>query len=284
MVVGQMMRRGRAASPAGAKRRTRMRTCSIVSVAAALLLAATFLYVSGEAPSAQNQTRALPRSADGKPNLQGIWQVVNSANWDLEPHSAEDRIPGGMGVVEGGTIPYLPAALAKRNENRANRKTADPVSKCFIPGVPRATYMPLPFQIIQTPKYTVISYEFAHTQRIIYTDGSPHVEALDFWMGDSRARWEGDTLVVDVKDLNDKTWFDHAGNYHSDQLHVVERYSPIDADHLNYEATIEDPAVFSRSWKISMPIYRRLEPNLQIIEYDCVSYFWQKFIKPGSTR
>jgi hypothetical protein len=127
-----------------------------------------------------------------------------------------------------------------------------------------------------------MSYEFAHTQRIIYTDGSPHVDALDFWMGDSRARWEGDTLVVDVKDLNDKTWFDNAGNYHSDQLHVVERYSFIDADHLRYEATIEDPQVFSRAWKISMPIYRRLEPNLQVIEYDCVSYFWQKYIKPST--
>jgi hypothetical protein len=279
-----MMRVEGAGALAGAKRRTRMRTRSIVSAAAALLLASTPVCLSGEAPKAQGQTRVLPRSADGRPDLQGIWQVVNSANWDLEAHSAEDGIPGGMGVVEGGAIPYLPAALARRNENRANRKTADPISKCFIPGVPRATYVPLPFQIIQTPKYAVISYEYAHTQRIIYTDGSPHVEALDFWMGDSRGRWEGDTLVVDVKDFNDKTWLDNAGNYHSDQLHVVERYSLIDADHLNYEATIEDPQVFSRSWKISMPIYRRLEPNLQIIDYDCVSFFWQKFIKPGSTR
>jgi hypothetical protein len=261
-----------------------MRTRSIVSAAAALLFASTLLYLSGDAPSAQSQPRAIPRSADGKPNLQGIWQVVNSASSDLEPHSAEDGIPGGIGVVEGGTIPYLPAALAKRNENRANRKTADPVTKCFIPGVPRVTYVPFPFQIIQTPKYTVISYEYAHTQRIIYTDGSPHVEALDFWMGDSRGHWEGDTLVVDVKDFNDKTWLDNAGNYHSDQLHVIERYSPIDADHLGYEAIIEDPRVFARPWKISMPIYRRLEPNLQIIDYDCVSYFWQKFSGSGSTR
>jgi hypothetical protein len=255
---------------------------SIGSVAGAVLIASALLSLSGETPSAQGQTRTLPRTADGKPDLQGMWQVVNSANWDLEPHSAEDGIPGGMGVVEGGAIPYLPAALAKRNENRTNRKTADPVKKCFIPGVPRVTYVPLPFQIIQTPKYMVMSYEFAHTQRIIYTDGSPHVDALDFWMGDSRGRWEGDTLVIDVKDLNDKTWFDNAGNYHSDQLHVVERYSFIDADHLRYEATIEDPQVFSRAWKISMPVYRRLEPNLQVIEYDCVSYFWQRYVKPST--
>jgi hypothetical protein len=238
--------------------------------------------LSGQAPAPQGQTRAIARTADGKPNVNGIWQVVNSANWDLEAHSAEDGIPGGLGVVEGGTIPYLPAALAVRNEHRTNRKTADPVGKCFIPGVPRVTYTPFPFQIIQTPKYVVISYEFAHTQRIIYTDGSKHVEALDFWMGDSRGRWEGDALVVDVTDFNDKTWFDNAGNYHSDALHVVERYTPIDSDHLNYEATIDDARVFARPWKISMPVYRRLEKDLQIIDYDCVSYFWQKFGKSSS--
>ena len=258
-----------------------MRLCFMVPAAAALAMTAG-LTLSGQAPAPQGQTRATSRTPDGKPNLNGIWQVVNSANWDLEAHSAEDGIPGGPGVVEGGTIPYLPAALAVRNEHRTNRKTADPVGKCFIPGVPRVTYMPFPFQIIQTPKYAAISYEFAHTQRIIYTDGSKHVEALDFWMGDSRGRWEGDTLVVDVTDFNDKTWLDNAGNYHSDALHVVERYTPIDADHLNYEATIDDAKVFSRPWKISMPIYRRLEKDLQIIDYDCVSYFWQRFGKPSS--
>jgi hypothetical protein len=258
---------------------SRMRMCFMVPVALAMTAGSP---LSGQAPAPQGQTRAIARTADGKPNVNGIWQVVNSANWDLEAHSAEDGIPGGLGVVEGGTIPYLPAALAVRNEHRTNRKTADPVGKCFIPGVPRVTYTPFPFQIIQTPKYVVISYEFAHTQRIIYTDGSKHVEALDFWMGDSRGRWEGDALVVDVTDFNDKTWFDNAGNYHSDALHVVERYTPIDSDHLNYEATIDDARVFARPWKISMPVYRRLEKDLQIIDYDCVSYFWQKFGKPTS--
>jgi hypothetical protein len=238
----------------------------------------------GQTSRPQAQGRTAARTADGKPNLNGIWQVVNSAGWDLEPHSAEDGIPAGMGVVEGGTIPYLPAALAKRNENRANRKTADPVSKCFIPGVPRVTYMPFPFQIIQTAKHIAISYEFAHTQRVIYTDGTPHVEALDFWMGDSRGRWEGDTLVVDTIDFNDKTWFDAAGNHHSENLHVVERYALLGQDHMNYEVTVEDPQTFSAPWKMSMPIYRRLEPNLQIIDYDCVSFFWQRFTRPPSTR
>jgi hypothetical protein len=253
-----------------------------MAFAAAMIAAAAAL--AGGRVGAQTATLGAARTPDGKPNLNGIWQVVNSANWDLEPHSAEDGIPGGTGVVEGGTIPYRPEALKVRDENRKNRRTADPVAKCFIPGVPRVTYMPYPFQIMQTPKYVAISYEFAHTQRVLYTEGSRHPEALNFWMGDSRGHWEGDTLVVDVTDFNDKTWLDNAGNYHSDQLHVVERYKLTDATHIDYQATIEDPKVFSRPWSIRMPIYRRLEPNLQIIDYDCVSFFWQKFIKPSGTR
>jgi hypothetical protein len=252
--------------------RARLVSCTLVAALTALGTAT----LAGQAPPNAPANRPA-RTADGKPNLNGIWQVVNTANWDLEPHSAEDGIPGGLGVVEGGAIPYLPAALATRNQNRANRRTADPVGKCFIPGVPRVTYVPYPFEMVQTEKYLAIAYEFAHTQRIIYTDGSKHVEALDFWMGDSRGHWEGDTLVVDVIDFNDKTWFDNAGNHHSDKLHVVERYTPIDANHLNYSATIDDPVTFSRPWTISMPLYRRLEPNLQIVDYDCVSMFWKQF-------
>jgi hypothetical protein len=255
-----------------------------LALVAAVVVATGVYLQGGQGRGAQPAPASLARTADGKPNLNGIWQVVNSANWDLEAHSAEEGIPGGLSVIEGGTIPYLPAALAKRNQNRAQRKTADPLSKCYIPGVPRVMYVPYPFQIIQTAKYIAISHEFAHTQRIIYVDGSPHVEALDFWMGDSRGRWENDTLVVDSIDFNDQTWFDNAGNFHSDKLHVVERFTPIDATHLNYEVTLEDPETFSRPWKISMPIYKRLEPNLQIIDYDCVSYFWQRTIKPGPTR
>jgi hypothetical protein len=181
-------------------------------------------------------------------------------------------------VVEGGTIPYKPEALAKRKENHEKRATADPLLRCYLPGVPRITYVPLPFEIVQTPKYVTIAYEFAHARRIIYTDGSPHVEALEFWMGDSRGRWEGDTLVVDSNSFNDKTWFDKAGNYHSDALHVVERYTPIDPQHITYEATIEDPKVFTRPWKLSLMLYRRLEAGLQLLDYDCVSFFWKKTI------
>ena len=216
-----------------------------------------------------------PRAADGKPNLNGIWQVLNSANGDIEAHSARPNVPAGMGVVEGGSIPYQPWALAKKRDNYARRATADPLSKCFLPGVPRATYVPMPFEIIQTPRYTVMAFEIARARRIIYTDGSKHPEALEFWMGDSRGHWEGDTLVVDSVDFNDNTWFDQAGNFHSDALHTVERYTPMDPDHIRYDVTIEDPKVFTRPWKMSMILYRRLDKGLQLLEYDCVSFFWQ---------
>jgi len=241
-------------------------------------LAAT--QIRAQAPSGQRGGYAGPRTPDGKPDLNGIWQVLNAAHWNLEPHSAEEGVPAGQGVVEGGTIPYRPEALAQRKANQVN-PAADPLSKCYLPGVPRVTYVPLPFEITQTPKYVMFAYEFAHARRIVYTDGSPHVEALEFWMGDSRGRWDGDTLVVDTKDFNDKTWFDKAGNYHSSELHVVERYTPTEASHINYEVTIEDPKVFTRPWKMIMPIYRRADAGLQLLDYDCVSFFWKKTIAAG---
>jgi len=251
-----------------------------VVIAAATVIAASSLALiptGAQAPAApQAPAYRAPRTPDGKPNLNGIWQVLSTANWDLLPHSAEEGIPAGQGVVEGDEIPYLPAAIAKKKENLAKRKTADPLSKCFLPGVPRITYVPFPLEIVQTPKYVAIVYEFDHAMRIIYTDGSSHPPPNDFWMGDSRGRWQGDTLVVDVTHFNDETWFDNAGNYHSDALHVVERYTPIGPDAINYEATIEDPKVFSRPWKISMPLYRRLEKGIQLLEYECVDFVYQK--------
>ena len=219
-----------------------------------------------------------PRTADGKPNLNGVWQVMNTAHWDLEPHPADEGVPGGLGVVEGDTIPYQPWAAEKKKENYAKRAQLDPYLKCFLPGVPRVNYVPFPFQIAQTPKYVVISYEFAHARRIIYTDGSGHAPPNDFWMGDSRGHWEKDTLVVDNTHFNDRTWFDMAGNFHSDALHVVERFTPVEGGQvMHYEATIEDPKVFTRPWKISMPIYRRAEQNFQLLEYDCVDFFWREY-------
>jgi hypothetical protein len=222
-----------------------------------------------------------PRTADGKPNLNGIWQAMNTANWDLQPHAAQaghvvadgarGAEPAGPGIVEGGQIPYLPAALAKKKENWDKRFTDDPEIKCYMPGVPRATYMPFPFQIVQSGNVILIAYEFANASRTIYMDKAPP-PAADAWMGYSTGRWEGDTLVVDVTALIEQTWFDRAGDYHSDALHVIERYTPVSPDAMMYEATIEDPTVFSRPWKISMPLYKHLEKNAQLMEFRCVEF------------
>jgi hypothetical protein len=237
----------------------------------AAIVAVTAVVVAMSTPVSGQAYRA-PRTADGKPDLNGIWQALNTANSDLQDHVALPGVPASTGVVEGNEIPYQPWAAAKKKENLAQRATADPLAGCFLPGVPRATYLPFPFQIAQTPRTIAVLYTFRRTPRLIYTDGSKHPEGLEYWMGDSRARWEGDTLVVDVTNFNDKTWFDNAGNFHSEALHVTERYTRTGPDHLLYEATIEDPKVFTRPWKISMPLYRRLEKNVQILEYECVEF------------
>src|SRR2546423_4138574 len=223
----------------------------------------------------------LPRTADGKPDLNGVWQVLNTAAWDIQDHSGALGLPPGLGVVEGNEIPYQPWAVARKAENFANRATADPTEhNCFLPGVPRATYMPFPFKITQTPKDIAISYEFSHSLRPIVMDGSPHpATPEENWMGISRGRWEGDTLVVDVKNFNDQTWFDHAGNFHSEKLHVVERYTMSDADHILYEATIEDPKMFTRPWKMSMPLYRIQDKNARLLDYECVFYLQEERYK-----
>jgi len=232
------------------------------------------ILVCGMLLSAAAIPQTARRSADGKPDLNGIWQALNTAAWDIQDHSGQLGLPPGQGVVEGNEIPYQPWAAARKKENFANRATADQTeANCFLPGVPRATYMPFPFRIAQTPKTIAIAYEFAHALRNITMDGSPHPEGLpDTWMGDSRGRWDGDTLVVDVNSFNDQTWFDHAGNFHSDALHVVERYTLANADHISYEAAVEDPKVFTRPWKISMPLYRRIDKNARLLEYECVFY------------
>ncbi len=220
-----------------------------------------------------------PRTPDRKPDLNGIWQILGTAHWNVEAHSASEGVPAGFSVVEGGTIPYQPWALAKRNENLKNRLVADPLRKCYMPGVPRAMYLPLPFEITQTPNHILIAFEFAHATRTIFLDATPHLDDLDFWMGDARGKWEGDALVVDTVSLGDKTWFDQAGNFHSDALKVVERLTPMDATHINYEATIEDSKVFTRPWKLSMIIYRRLEKNLELLDYECAEHVYEKLFK-----
>ena len=225
-----------------------------------------------------------PRTPDRKPDLNGIWQVLGTAHWNLEAHSALEGVPAGFSVVEGGAIPYQPAALAKRNENFQNRMMADPIRKCYMPGVPRATYMPFPFEITQTPKHIGIAYEFAHATRTIFMDGTPHMDDLDFWMGDGRGKWEGDTLVIDTVSLGDQTWFDEAGNFHSDALKVVERFTPIDATHINYEVTFDDAKTFTRPWKMNMTIYRRVEKNLELLDYECAEHVYQKVFKPAAGK
>jgi hypothetical protein len=244
---------------------------------------ATGFLLTGSPVAGQGQTAAYkaPRTADGKPHLNGIGQANTTANFDLQAHAARPSpvialgavgsVPAGLGVVEGDEIPYKPEALAKKKVNAEKWLTSDPEIKCYLPGVPRATYMPFPFQIVQTPTAVLMVYEFASASRVINMTG-PVEAPVDSWMGYSAGRWEGDTLVVDVKGFNDQTWFDRAGNYHSEALHVVERYTPISPDALRYEATIEDPNVFTRPWKISLPLYRRLEKNAQLLEFKCVEF------------
>ena len=220
----------------------------------------------------QGSAQEVPRMADGRPDLRGIWQALNTADWNIQDHSAELGVPAGKGVVVGNELPYLPEALARRQQNYENRITEDPVAKCFMPGVPRVTYLPYPFQIVQTPDQVTILYEYAHVFRNIYIDSEHPPGPIQWWMGDSRAHWEGDTLVVDVIHFTDQTWFDRSGNFHSEELHVVERYTLTGPDHMSYEATIEDPNVFSSPWTMSMPLYRRQESNMQILEYECGAY------------
>ena len=244
---------------------------------ASIVIVSAAAVAFGQAPA----TYRAPRTAYGKPDLNGVWQALNTANWNIQDHAAEAgpvtalgaafSIPGGQGVVEGNEIPYQPWAAQKKQENAANWMKLDPEIKCYMPGVPRATYMPYPFQIIQTADNILIAYEFASTARTIRMN-SQAKSPTDSWMGWSRGRWDGETLVVDVTDLNDQTWFDRAGNFHSDALHVVERYTRIRPDVLMYEATIEDPKVFTRPWKMSMPLYRRLEKNAKLVEYKCVEF------------
>jgi hypothetical protein len=205
---------------------------------------------------------------------------MNEANWNIEAHSADtwrvstlgavDATPPGAGIVVDGPIPYLPAAAAKRKENFDNRLKLDPEIKCYLPGTPRAMYQNMPFQIIQGPEFIAIAFQFAGGLRTIYMKPTPG--PADSWMGWSNGKWEGETLVIDTKDFNGLAWFDRVGNFASDKLHVVERITAIDKDHLNYEATIEDPQTFSRPWKISFPLYRRIEPNARLLEFKCVEY------------
>ena len=236
-----------------------------------------------------------PRLADGHPDLNGIWQALNEAHYDIQMHAARPAlalrdgpygpvpdasvlalgavgaVPPGVGVVDGDELPYRPEALAIKRENQQNWLSRDPEIKCYLPGVPRATYMPYPFQIVQSRSQLVFVYQYANAVRDVHLK-DPGPAPVDSWMGQSVARWEGDTLVVDVTGMNDRTWFDRSGNFHSEALHVVERYTRTSPDVLTYEATIEDPNVFTRPWKMRMPLYRRQERNAQLMDFKCVEF------------
>ncbi len=232
--------------------------------------------------AALGQDYRAPRTADGNPDLNGIWQAVGASHWDIEGHAARmgplpemgalGAIPGGLGIVVGGEIPYQEAAAEKRQENLENWLKLDPAVKCYMPGIPRANYMPFPFQIVQTPEYILIAYEFASASRIIYMNRPDFESPFDTWMGHSRGHWEGETLVVDVTSQVPDTWFDSSGNFHTDAIHVVERYTALGPNHLQYEATIEDPNVFTEPWQVRLPLYRRIDENMQLLEYKCVEF------------
>ena len=254
--------------------------------AAGAVLVALLALVAGcqtaVAPPSEDAGYMVPKTPDGAPDFNGIWQALGSAHWDLEDHAARagpaplmgalGAIPAGRSVVEGGTIPYQEWALEQRAENRVDWVKKDPAVKCYMPGVPRATYMPFPFQFVQTPTAIMVAYEFTSSTRVIHLD-RPGTEAeLPAWMGYSLGRFEGDALVVDVTSQVPDTWFDAAGNFHSDALKVTERFTRTGPDTLRYEATIDDPAVFTRPWKITMPLYRRLEAGAQILEFKCIEF------------
>ncbi len=233
-------------------------------------------------PAAWGQA-ARPATVAGHPNFNGIWRAMNTANWNVEAHGNEaiDRawqlgaiaaVPAGKSVIKGdGKIPYLPKALEQRAKNRAAGAAEDPEAKCYMLGVPRSMYHDLPFQFLQGNGDYFVSQPFAATNRVIYM-GTIEELPVESWMGQSKGKWEGNTLVVVTKDQNEKTWFDRSGNFHSDDLLVTERFTLMDSTHMRYEATMEDPLTFARPWTIEMILYRLIEPDAQILEHKCVPF------------
>ena len=245
-----------------------------------LRLAASAIIVGTTMIGVSCRTSAPVQPSDGTPNLEGVWQALNTASWNIQDHPGRVDAPAGLGIVVGNDIPYQPWAAMKQKENWEKRATDDPERGCLLPGVPRITYMPFPFQITQTADNVTILYEYVGAFRVIDTTGKRPDRALPSFMGDSRGRWDDNTLVVDVKNFNGANWFDRAGNFHSDGLHLVERYTPMDPDHLTYEVTIEDAKVFTQPWKIATTLYCRKEPNIQLLEYECAEYvFEEQYLK-----
>ena len=259
--------------------RNRLRNTMIAGVPAAALAVGVSVAVE---PVEGQEGYSAPRAADGKPDLNGIWQAIGSAHWDIEPHAARfgpvvemashGAIPGGLGIVEGGEIPYTAAARAQQQDNLQHWLERDPAVKCYMPGVPRATYMPYPFQLVQTPEYVLLAYEFASSSRIVYMDRPDFEAPVDSWMGHNIGRWDGESLVIDVSAQMPVTWRDRSGKHHGIGIHVEERYTAISENHLMNEATITDPETYTRPWTIRLPLYRRIDENMQLLEYKCVEF------------
>lgn len=259
------------------------RLVGIAAVAAAAFMVTLVTVATavgaGQRPSAPSQSFVPPRTPDGHPDLQGVWRVWNLAKYDVQSHAASPGVPAGAGVIvdpPDGTIPYKPWALERKKQNFAGSRmsypydplqNADPLAKCYSPGIPRITYLGWPFEIVQTKDLVAIVYEWMHIRRMIPLNNRPVLKGVDFWSGLSRGRWDGNTLVVKVTNLSDRTWFDMAGNFHSKAAQVEERYTPAGPDALDYEATIEDPNVFTRAWKMRMPIQR--QRDMRLLEYEC---------------
>ena len=268
---------------------------SLILAAMLVICAACTAPTEPVADSAPAQQSDIPRTPSGRPDFNVIWQALGNAHWNIEPHMASaalavqpgpvgpvpatavlafgavGSIPSGMGIVEGGEIPYLPEARVKQIENKENWVERDPEIKCYLPGVPRANYMQFPFQIFQSDAKFFISYEYASAQRDIYFE-DPGPAEVDSWMGQSVGHWEGDTFVAEVSGLHEGSWLDRAGNHHSYQMKVTERYTLTGPDHILYEATIEDPATFSRPWTIRLPLYRNITENARLGQFKCVEY------------
>lgn len=251
-----------------------MNIADVARIAIASIAAAVAAAGIGLSAVAQSADFSPGRLWDGTtPDFRGIWRARGTAYVNLEGH------PGGNGIAASpsiivdpadGKIPYTPEALAQRDANFRARATADPSLKCFQAGVPRATYLATPLQILQSPGNLAIVYEENHAFRVFHTDDRPHFAATDWWMGDTRYRWEGDTLVADVVALIDQLWLDQAGNFHSTEFHVVERYRLTGPDTLEYEARIEDPVVYTRPWTLRTVLTRVTDPEARIVEDECL--------------
>lgn len=252
------------------------------SLAMVALLAMAPLAVRAEAP----KTSDIPRLANGKPDFSGIWQTLSEADYDLQPHAGRRDAPPSPGVIEGGTLPYKPEALAQKEQNFAARATEDPRLHCYTLGVPRSVYYPAPFQIFERERDLTLVHQLGHQVRTIHTNGTDHPVEKDqqFWSGDSRGHWDGDTLVVDVTDFNDVTWLDRAGDYHSTALHVTEKWTFVDRDTIAYTATVDDPEVYTKPWTVNILLSRRRDKNFELIEDYCFTLRYDKFYPHKATK